>query len=210
MKKLRGFTLVELMITMVIMVILMTVAIVSLRGSEVNARDAKRSSDIETIARGLEQRYNSGLVQPTNGTNISFTYMTCTPGGGSCTQGCGLTLPYTSLTPDTSYPSTEEINYASGGSDPTFCPNQVANYLTEDLPGTSAGNFTPPNGGSFVMATSATVPSAATVGNNYYYLPLTSSGALCNNAKNDICVSYTLYYVSEASGTMQSVRSRHQ
>lgn len=208
MKKQRGFTLVELMIAMAIMIILVSVAIVSLRGSQANARDAKRSSDITTIARGLEQRYDNGIAQPTNGTTISIGSEVNV--GGTETQLCGGGFSGTSADQNTSYPSTEEINYVTGTTDTSFCPSQVSNFLSEDLPGTSASNFTPPNGGSFVVATSTTVPSAATIGNNYYYLPLTSSGGLCNNVINDICVSYTLYYVSEVSGIVQAVRSRHQ
>lgn len=194
---------------MAIMVILMAVAIVSLRGSQANARDSKRASDTETIARGLEERFTNGLAQPTNGASVSLagsTYL-----GGTSYPTCGNSYPNSTLNPNSSYPTTEELTYVGGTSDSAFCPSQVTNFLAEDLPGTSASNYATPNGGSLVMATSTTTPSAATVGSNYYYLPLTSSGSLCNSVNSaNMCVSYTLYYVSEVSGTVQTVRSRHQ
>lgn len=54
----RGFTVVEVLVTMVVIAILLGLGTVGLRGSLANARDAERQADIETIARGLEQRYN--------------------------------------------------------------------------------------------------------------------------------------------------------
>jgi len=63
----RGFTVVEVLITLVIIGILLGLGTVGLRSSLANGRDAERKSDIETIARGLEQRYNQGnLAQPSN------------------------------------------------------------------------------------------------------------------------------------------------
>lgn len=60
MKRHRGFTLVELLITMTVMVILLTVAIVSLRSNQVNARDEKRKTDTKVISEGLENYYEAG------------------------------------------------------------------------------------------------------------------------------------------------------
>lgn len=56
----RGFTIVEIVITLTIMGILMVLAVVNLTGTQANGRDAKRKSDIETIAINLENYYNSG------------------------------------------------------------------------------------------------------------------------------------------------------
>jgi prepilin-type N-terminal cleavage/methylation domain-containing protein len=52
-----GFTLVELMITMVIMVILTALAVVVTGNIQAQARDNERTQDIQALARGLEIRY---------------------------------------------------------------------------------------------------------------------------------------------------------
>lgn len=58
----RGFTLVELMIVVAIMTILLVLGVVNLRDSQVNARDAERKTDIETIALHLETYYKDGTT----------------------------------------------------------------------------------------------------------------------------------------------------
>ena len=57
--KRRGFTIVELVITITIMGILLTLAVVNLNASQANARDAERKSDAEAIAANLEAYYNN-------------------------------------------------------------------------------------------------------------------------------------------------------
>ena len=199
MKTRHGFTLIELMITMTIMVILVSVSIISLRGSQANARDAKRASDVETIARGLEQRYDNGMPEPSGGAQVSVM------SGGSCSLRPSDEPGLQSGT----YPSTEEVQYVSGASDNNLCPNQVPNYVTEDLAGTSGANYAPPSGGSFSMATANGVPTTNTVGNNYYYQPLASDGSLCTSIGSP-CVNFNLYYVSEVDGALHTTRSLHQ
>lgn len=60
MKRHGGFTLIELLVTVTVMVILLTLAVVSLRSSQASARDEKRKTDAATIARHLESYYRSG------------------------------------------------------------------------------------------------------------------------------------------------------
>lgn len=55
----RGFTIVELIITITIMGILLTLAVVNLNSTQVNSRDVERKTDVETIAIALEGYYNS-------------------------------------------------------------------------------------------------------------------------------------------------------
>ena len=57
--KRRGFTIVELIITIAVMGILLTLAVISLRSSETNGRDAERKADAEAIASRLEDFYNT-------------------------------------------------------------------------------------------------------------------------------------------------------
>lgn len=52
-----GFTLVELLVTMTIMVVLITLTVVSLRSSQMTARDDERKTDIQTITQQLESYY---------------------------------------------------------------------------------------------------------------------------------------------------------
>lgn len=55
-----GFTLVELLITITVMVILVTIAAISLRGNQVGARDEERKTDVSVIAQQMENYYTSG------------------------------------------------------------------------------------------------------------------------------------------------------
>jgi len=55
--KLRGFTIVELIIVITIMGILLILGVVNLRGSQTNARDDERKSDVGAIALNLEGYY---------------------------------------------------------------------------------------------------------------------------------------------------------
>ena len=64
--KRRGFTIVELIITITIMGILLTLVVVNVSSTQVKARDDKRKSDIESIASNLESFYISGTDNSTN------------------------------------------------------------------------------------------------------------------------------------------------
>ncbi|MDB5160412.1 MAG: putative Type secretion system protein [Candidatus Saccharibacteria bacterium] len=56
----RGFTIVELIITITIMGILLTLAVVNIGSTQMNARDEERKADIEAIASNLEAFYTGG------------------------------------------------------------------------------------------------------------------------------------------------------
>jgi prepilin-type N-terminal cleavage/methylation domain-containing protein len=60
MNRKNGFTLVELLITMVIMVVLITLSVVNLRSTQMTARDDQRTSDVQAIAQQLENYYKLG------------------------------------------------------------------------------------------------------------------------------------------------------
>ncbi|HEY8886049.1 MAG TPA: type II secretion system protein [Candidatus Microsaccharimonas sp.] len=62
----RGFTIVELIITITIMGILLTLAVVNVGTTQAKARDDARKSDIESIASNLESFYISGTDNSTN------------------------------------------------------------------------------------------------------------------------------------------------
>ncbi|MFZ1250069.1 MAG: type II secretion system protein [Candidatus Microsaccharimonas sp.] len=54
-----GFTIVELIVTITIMGILLTLGVVGLDASQVNARDAERKADVEIIRLALESFYDT-------------------------------------------------------------------------------------------------------------------------------------------------------
>lgn len=60
MRKGAGFTLIELLITITIMVMLITIAAISLHGNQVSARDEERKTDALVLAQQMENYYTSG------------------------------------------------------------------------------------------------------------------------------------------------------
>jgi len=56
----RGFTIVEVIITITIMGILMVVAVVNISGTQARARDDERKADVEAIASQLESYFKTG------------------------------------------------------------------------------------------------------------------------------------------------------
>ena len=56
----RGFTIIEGLITLVVIGTLLTLGVVSMTNQQAQARDKERESDIAAIARGLEWRYDNG------------------------------------------------------------------------------------------------------------------------------------------------------
>ena len=64
MKRLAGFTLVELLVTISVMVILLTLGSVALTGYQVNARDEERKVDVGVITQQLEAYYTTNGSYP--------------------------------------------------------------------------------------------------------------------------------------------------
>lgn len=62
MRMRAGFTLVELLITVLVAVMLLTLGTVSVTSFQTQARDTERENDIRSIARQLETLYSSGLT----------------------------------------------------------------------------------------------------------------------------------------------------
>lgn len=60
----RGFTIVELTITIVVMAIILSLVIINLTNSQVSARDTSRKGNAETIVRSLERYYDTGVTSP--------------------------------------------------------------------------------------------------------------------------------------------------
>ena len=119
MRKPRGFTIVELVVVMTIMAILLTLGVVGLNASQLNARNMKRDTDIDAIAKGLEVRYVRG-----NAYAVAPAYIN---------KG--------------SYPSVQEFRHAQGIAITGISPTQTSMYLDQILTGTKIDNFIPPGAG---------------------------------------------------------------
>jgi len=61
----RGFTIVELIITITVMGILLLLAVVNIGSTQANARDEERKADIEAISNSLERFYKTGTDDST-------------------------------------------------------------------------------------------------------------------------------------------------
>lgn len=70
MKNNKGFTLVELLITLAIIGILSSIIMVSLQGQRLRARDAKRRMDFDALKKSLELYYTSNNHYPDHGSHI--------------------------------------------------------------------------------------------------------------------------------------------
>lgn len=195
-----GFTIIEVLITMVIAVALFTLGIVSVRTLQAQARDKERAADVAAIARALEQRYNRG--------NSLFV----------------TDASYTSWVEAGTYPGTKEIQYANGTSVTEFNPDAPALSGVDGLIkayGLQRAAVTPP------QATAAITPVCTTCGSvaetqtqidnafkvasvwvdRYVYEPIDSAGAVCSSAP---CVRFNLYWRGESDSTIYKVRSKRQ
>ena len=63
--KQRGFTLVEILVTIAIMVILLTLAVVNISSTQVSQRDSERAAEVAAIANNLETFYKTGVNSST-------------------------------------------------------------------------------------------------------------------------------------------------
>jgi prepilin-type N-terminal cleavage/methylation domain-containing protein len=59
--KQHGFTLVEILITVAIMVILLTLTVANISSTQVSQRDSERAAEIGTIANNMETFYKTGV-----------------------------------------------------------------------------------------------------------------------------------------------------
>jgi prepilin-type N-terminal cleavage/methylation domain-containing protein len=200
----RGFTVVEVLITITIMAILLGLGTVGLRSALANSRDAERASDIATLARGLEGYYD-------NGNPHVYTYAQY-PAAGYTSKGM--------------YPGDNEFIHIMGWN---WCNNAAVapvfdqcfiagGYAGDVFPGVTPAAMTPP-GKSGPAFNSAWLQSDADMltqvnNGNYLYVPLDANGNNCyGGATNGVtaeCVAYELRYKQETTGAIIVVKSKHQ
>ncbi len=189
MKRHAGFTLVELMITITIMVILVSLSVVALRSTQANARDAEREADATSIARAIEQTYNTTNPRATS-TEIS--------------KG--------------SYPGTNEILHAMGFSRVGYTPAQITGgYLLDLFSGLSDDSLRTPGSSTLSLdlmcvfacspAETASVVNSQTTIAKYIYEPIDKNGAICYTGN---CVRFNLYYRTEVDNVVHKITSKNQ
>lgn len=190
----RGFTIIEILITLVVMAGLMALGVVLVGNMQAQARDKERESDVQTIARGIEWRYENKNPVVTN-------------------------VPNPAMLSNFGYIGTNELRHANGITNTNITPNSSVPYLTKNFKGTTDANFVSPNGGALkeictgsgctgVLVTNLTSVGAAidtAPGDNYVYAPADSNNNICQNGN---CTKFILYYRSEVDGTIKSVKSK--
>jgi len=191
----RGFTIVELLITLVVLTILLTIGVAALGQVQANARDTERQTDAEAIARGLEGYYRTGNPKAsatpgnvTPGTYPGFTVIAHMQGANMCA---------TSLAPAV---------------DP--CNTTGAAYTLQALPGVTREALKGPRAADLGFTSAddmnAGQKTTALASGAYLYEPFTASGDPCQgHASSDPCVRFTLRYQKEVGGEVIELESKH-
>lgn len=172
----RGFSVVEILVVIIIMAILLTLAVVNVRSTQINARDNERRTDVENMAMAFEAFYNSTHVTPTfPSITISKSYPTTD----------SLTVP---VPPNWILPYLEQKTPKNS----FYAPGADLNGPKSVIPATN--NDTSPTG----------VLPQPTI-DTYIYQPLTddpffpnSPDTLCTSFAPWVCSSYNIYYKLEA------------
>jgi type II secretory pathway pseudopilin PulG len=179
-----GFTIVELMVTIVVMVVLTTLVATRLRFTQASGRDKERAIDISTIATGLEVYYNNGNV-------TTYTPKGYYPGAVELNTAAALTPPFKEFLEGVSASSLTAPDRAidtSFGVDP--------NYATSPAGTNTDGSYSDAQ----VRPLLVNFP--------YLYQPLKRNNTFCAGYID--CVKFNLYYLEETSNTVIKIGSKNQ
>jgi general secretion pathway protein G len=151
----KGFTLVELLVVIVVLGILASISIVAYNGTQGRARDSRRQNDISELAKGLELYYLDNHKYPTSGGATVTTNTWNTTADASWSTFVTALKPYM----DNNVPS-----------DPTSTPN--ANIMT-------------PNGYNYAYFSNSSPTVTCGAGTNQMYILVyrleSSSQVITNN-----------------------------
>lgn len=183
----RGFTVVELMVTITVLLILTTLAVIRLQLTQAGGRDQERTIDATAIAAGLETYYQDGNAA----SSIPKGYY---PGATQVLSAAATSPPFTGFlngVPGSSFLAPLRTTTDSFGVDP--------NYATAAIGEKPDGSYAD----SRVLTLLASYP--------YLYQPLQRNNAFCTNYTN--CVKFNLYYLQEGqsgTNTFVQIRSKNQ
>lgn len=183
-KRGEGFTVVELIVTIVILVILTTLVVVRLRSTQTSGRDQERSIDATTIATGLEGYYENGNV-------TTYTPKGYYPGATEITVAAGLTPPFNEFLEGVSAASLTAPDRTitdSFGIDP--------NYASAPAGANTDGSYSDDQARPLLLQ----FP--------YLYQPLRRNNTFCTIYSD--CVKFNLYYLKEATDEVVKIRSKNQ
>lgn len=113
MRNKSAFTLIEILVTIMIIGILVTLVTFGLRQAQESARNSKRKSDLETIAAGLELYRAECNRYP-----ASVSFGGSLSGGGSPTTCTGV---YISAIPQDPQPTARRYAYSTTGATYSLC-----------------------------------------------------------------------------------------
>jgi len=195
----QGFTLVELLITITIMVTLLILAVVSLRSSQVAARDKAREAQAHSIAIYFEDLYDNGFTGSSGLTLTKGQYPYAGLIANSCNSDCS------SATSDFSTNTTKlEDLFSQEGFD----------LSTLKAPDQTSYSLVVASNGSLAQQSETGLTSPKPTIDTFVYQPImytTSSGSsatLCNLASSD-CRAFNLFYKTEADGVVHKITSKH-
>jgi len=107
----KGFTLIELLVVMAILGILSVIGIVNFQSARLKARDAKRKSDLQTIAKSLEAYANDYQVYPPAGNG----QLACCAWGEAFTDPLQPSTIYAAKLPVDDLSPTQDYQYVTSG-----------------------------------------------------------------------------------------------
>lgn len=179
-----GFTIVELIVTIIILVIMTTLVVARLSSTQASGRDQERQIDIETIATGLETYYE-------NGDPILSIPRGNYPGAAQV-QAARIKSP----------PFSE---FLDGVSQKNFeAPERT---LTDSF-GIDTNYSSSPPGSNADGSYSETQARDLLADYHYLYQPLKRDNTFCVDYTD--CVKFNLYYIEEATDNLKTIRSKHQ
>jgi len=179
-----GFTVVELMVTIVVLVILTTLVTVRLKSTQAGGRDQERDIDSTTIATGLEVYYDNGNV-------TTYTPKGYYPGATELNAAAALSPPFKEFLDGVSAASLTAPDRTindSFGIDP--------NYASAAVGANTDGSYSDAQ----VRPLLVHFP--------YLYQPLRRDNAFCVNYID--CVKFNLYYLKESTDEVVKIRSKNQ
>lgn len=176
----KGFTIVELLVTITILLILTSLVVTRLLFTEAGGRDKEREIDISAIATGLETYYQDGSP---DGSVPKGHY----PGYNEVNTAAMTTPPF-----KTFLDGVPEISYQG--------PDKTPNTTTFDASDVAGSN---PDG-SYTDAEARDQLYFFP----YLYQPLARANTACFDYT--YCVKFNLYYLNESTDTVIKIGSKNQ